>query len=55
MKPLGKIVVKNAVKREKGFLYYVDGKGNVCQAKMARGGKKKKRTKKRSKKKAKKK
>lgn len=52
---MGKIVVKNAVKREKGFLYYVDGKGNVCQAKMARGGKKKKRTKKRSKKKAKKK
>ena len=31
------------VKRQKGFLYYVDGKGNVCSAKMARGGKKKKR------------
>lgn len=52
---MGKIIAKNVVKREKGFLYYVDGKGNVCQAKMARGGKKKKRTKKRSKKKAKKK
>jgi len=22
-------------------LYYVDGKGNVCEAKMARGGKRK--------------
>jgi len=39
---MGKIIVKNVIKREKGFLYYVDGKGNVCEAKMARGGKKKK-------------
>jgi len=39
---MGKILVKNAVKREKGFHYYVDGKGNVCEAKMARGGKKRK-------------
>ena len=38
----GKIVVKNVVEREKGFLYYVDGEGNVCEAKMARGKKKKK-------------
>jgi hypothetical protein len=39
---MGTILVKNAVQRKKGFLYYVDGKGNVCEAKMARGGKKKK-------------
>lgn len=39
---MGKVVKKNVVKRQKGYLYYVDGKGNVCEAKMARGGKKKK-------------
>jgi len=39
---MGKIIVKNVVKRKPGHLYYVDGKGNVCQAVMARGGKKKK-------------
>jgi hypothetical protein len=37
---MGQIILKNAVKREKGFLYYVDGKGNVCKAKMQRGKKK---------------
>ena len=39
---MGKVLVKNAIKRRPGFLYYVDGKGNVCEAKMARGGKRKK-------------
>ncbi len=39
---MGKIIAKNIVERKSGFLYYVDGKGNVCEAKMARGGKKKK-------------
>ena len=39
---MGTILVKNVIKRKPGFLYYVDGKGNVCEAKMARGGKKKK-------------
>jgi len=39
---MGKIIVKNAVEREKGKLYYIDGAGNVCSAIMARGGKKKK-------------
>jgi hypothetical protein len=39
---LGKIIAKNIVERKSGFLYYVDGAGNVCEAKMARGGKKKK-------------
>lgn len=39
---MGKVIVKNVVSRKPGHLYYVDGKGNVCEAKMARGGKKKK-------------
>ena len=39
---MGKIIAKKIVKRKTGYLYYVDGKGNVCEAKMARGGKKKK-------------
>ncbi len=39
---MGSIIAKNIVKRKPGYLYYVDGKGNVCEAKMARGGKKKK-------------
>ena len=42
---MGKIIVKNAVKREKGKMYYVDGKGNLCEAKMAKGGKRKKKKK----------
>ncbi len=44
---MGKIVVKNVVQRKPGHLYYVDGKGNVCEAMMARGGRKKKAAKKR--------
>jgi hypothetical protein len=43
---MGKVVVSHAVKRKPGYLYYVDGKGNVCEAKMSRGGKKKKAAKK---------
>ena len=42
---MGKIVVKNAVKREPGFLYYIDGEGNLCAAKLKRGGKSKKKKK----------
>jgi len=41
---MGKIIVKNVIKRKPGHLYYVDGAGNVCEAKMARGGKKKKKS-----------
>ncbi len=33
-------VEKVGIKREKGFLYYVDKQGDVSCAKMARGGKK---------------
>jgi len=39
---LGKVIAKNVITRKPGFLYYVDGQGNVCEAKMSRGGKKKK-------------
>tara|TARA_B100002003_G_C13784878_1_gene388450 strand:- start:207 stop:395 length:189 start_codon:yes stop_codon:yes gene_type:complete len=39
---MGKVIAKGVVDRKPGYLYYVDGKGNVCEAKMARGGKKKK-------------
>jgi len=38
---MGEVIVKNVVKREPGYLYYVDGKGNVGRAKMSRGKKKK--------------
>tara|TARA_Y100000310_G_C20610622_1_gene777781 strand:+ start:63 stop:206 length:144 start_codon:yes stop_codon:yes gene_type:complete len=39
---MGKVIAKGVVTRKPGYLYYVDGKGNVCEAKMARGGKRKK-------------
>jgi len=39
---MGKIVVKKVITRKPGHLYYVDGAGNVCEAKMARGGGKRK-------------
>ena len=39
---MGRVIARNVVKRQKGYLYYVDGKGNVCEAKMARGGRRKK-------------
>lgn len=39
---MGKIIMKNVIERKKGFLYYIDGQGNVCEAKMRVGGKKKK-------------
>ncbi len=39
---MGKVIVRGVVKRKPGYLYYVDGKGHVCEAKMARGGKRKK-------------
>lgn len=39
---MGKIIAKNVVKRKPDYLYYVDGQGNVCEAIMHRGKKKKK-------------
>jgi len=44
---MGKIIARNVVKRKSGYLYYVDGKGNVCEAKMSRSGRKKKKSSKR--------
>ena len=38
---MGKIVVHKVIQRKPGHLYYVDGQGNVCEAVMARGGKRK--------------
>lgn len=42
-KPLtmGKIVIKGAVKRKPGTLYYVDKKGNLCASQMKSAKKKK--------------
>lgn len=34
-------VAKVGVKKQVGYLYFVDKKGNVARAKMVRGGKKK--------------
>jgi len=33
-------VAKAGVKREDGFLYFIDKQGDISRAKMARGGKK---------------
>jgi len=37
---MAKKVAKAGVKREAGYLYFIDKKGNVARAKMARGKKK---------------
>lgn len=39
---MGKVILKHAIKRRPGHLYYVDGSGSVCEAVMSRGGRKKK-------------
>ncbi len=39
---MGKIIVKNAVKRKPGFLYYLDKDGSICETPMARKGRSKK-------------
>lgn len=33
-------IAKAGIKREKGYLYYLDKDGDISRAKMARGGKK---------------
>jgi len=38
---MAKKVAKVGVKKESGYLYFVDKKGNVSRAKMSRGGRKK--------------
>ena len=37
---MGEIVVKNAVERKPGHLYYIDGEGNLCEAELKRRKKK---------------
>lgn len=39
---MGTVILKDAVKRKDGYLYYVDGEGNVCEAKLSRKGRKEK-------------
>jgi hypothetical protein len=36
-------VMKCGIKKQKGYLYFIDKKGDISRAKMARGRKKKKR------------
>ena len=38
---MAKLVAKVGVKKASGYLYFVDKRGNVARAQMARGGKKK--------------
>lgn len=35
-------VMKCGIKKAKGYLYFIDKKGDISRAKMARGGKKRK-------------
>lgn len=37
---MGNIIVKNAVERKAGYLYYIDAEGNLCEAEMSKGKKK---------------
>ena len=37
---MGIIIVEKAVERKPGYLYYIDGEGNLCEAEMAHGKKK---------------
>ncbi len=37
---MGKVIEKTKIKRAKGFLYFLDKKGNVAKVQMARAGKK---------------
>lgn len=38
---MSNIIVKNAVERQAGYLYYIDKDGNLCEAKMSKDGRKK--------------
>lgn len=38
---MGEKVLKAGIKKEIGYLYYVDKDGDVSRARMSRGGKKK--------------
>ena len=43
-------VLKCGIKKKAGYLYFIDKKGDISRAKMARGGKKKKKAKRKRKK-----
>jgi|TARA_B100001964_G_C14034139_1_gene509639 hypothetical protein len=43
---MAKKVAKVGIKREKGYLYFIDKQGDISRSKMARGGKKKGKSKK---------
>ena len=34
---MGKIIMHNVVQRRSGYIYYIDGQGNVCEAVSAVG------------------
>jgi hypothetical protein len=36
---MGKVVCKCGIKRKKGYLYFIDKRGNATETKMARGKK----------------
>ncbi len=42
---MAEVVAKVGVKKQKGYLYFVDKRGNVSRAKMSRAGRKKGRAK----------
>ena len=37
---MGKVIAKTKIKRDKGYLYFLDKKGNVAKVQMKRAGKK---------------
>ncbi len=37
---MAQVIAKAGVKRQEGYLYFIDKQGDVSRAKMARGGKK---------------
>jgi hypothetical protein len=34
---MGEVLIRNAIKRETGYLYYIDKDGNICRSVQARG------------------
>jgi len=38
---MGEIIINNAVERREGYIYYIDGEGNLCEAERGKGRKKK--------------
>jgi len=40
---MGTIIVEKAVERQPGYLYYIDGEGNLCEVEMAQERRKKNR------------